>query len=164
MTSAWCFKDTLSKETQNFLISKICFLWLVYILTPPNSTHFYLISSILPFNTKTTKKFPVEKKTTENLSMYSVSWRITLGEFISPHQRAEIFIYDSKYYWRLVILWALDTCDFILEQSLRRRAHRKQKRRLPMGMPFTKEGECRSLSPKPTCINKEKDIPGLPEF
>ena len=43
------------------------------------------------------------------------------------------------------------------------RAHRKQKRSLTMGMPFHKEGECRSVSAKPTGIKEEKDIPRLPE-
>ena len=42
-------------------------------------------------------------------------------------------------------------------------AHRKQKRRLTMGMSFHKEGERRSISAKPTGIKKEKDIPRLPE-
>ena len=71
MTSAWYFKEPLRNETQNFLISKLCFPWLVYTLTPSNSTHYYLISSNLPFTTETTKKFPAEKKTTENLHMKS---------------------------------------------------------------------------------------------
>ena len=34
---------------------------------------------------------------------------------------------------------------------------------LNMGMTFHKEGECRSISAKPTSIQKEKDIPKLPE-
>ena len=71
MTSAWYFKELLRNETQIFLISKLCFPWLFYTLTPSNSTHYYLISSNLPFTTETTKKFPAEKKTTENLHMKS---------------------------------------------------------------------------------------------
>ena len=43
------------------------------------------------------------------------------------------------------------------------RGHRKQKRKLTMGMSFHKEGECRSISAKPTCKKAEKDIPRLPE-
>ena len=86
-----------------------------------------------------------------------------VGEFISPHQQAEIIIYDSNYYWWLVILWTLDTCDFNVEQSSMSRAHRHQNRRLTMGMSFHKEGECRSISAKPTSTQKEKDIPRLPE-
>ena len=35
---------------------------------------------------------------------------------------------------------------------------------LTMGMSFHKEGECRSIPAKPTCIKKEKDIPRLPEI
>ena len=35
--------------------------------------------------------------------------------------------------------------------------------KLTMGMSFHKEGECRSIPAEPTCIKKEKDIPGLPE-
>ena len=56
-----------------------------------------------------------------------------------------------------------NTCDFYVEQSSMRKVHRKQKRRLTMGMSFHKEGECRSISAKPTGIKKEKDIPRLPE-
>ena len=163
MTSAWYFKEPLKNETKNFLISKLCFSWLVHILTPSNSTHYYLISSKLPFTTETTKKFPAEKKSTENLRMYSVTWQSTFGEFISPHQRAEIFTYDSKYYSRLVILWTLDTCDFYVELSTMSRAHRKQKKRLIMGMSFHREGECLRIAAKPAGIKKEKDIPRLPE-
>ena len=44
------------------------------------------------------------------------------------------------------------------------RGHRKQKRKLTMGMLFHKEGECRSISAKPTCIKKEKDIPNCLKF
>ena len=67
MKSAWYFKEPLRNQTQNFLISKLCFPWLGYTLTPSNSTHYYLTSSNLLFTTKTTKKFPAEQKTTENL-------------------------------------------------------------------------------------------------
>ena len=35
---------------------------------------------------------------------------------------------------------------------------------LTMGMSFHKEGECRSITAKPTYIKKEKDIPRLPEI
>ena len=42
----------------------------------------------LPFNTETTKKFSAEKKTTENLRVYSVTWQSTLGEFVNSHQLA----------------------------------------------------------------------------
>ena len=109
MTSAWYFLEPLRNETQNFLISKLCFPWLVYTLTPSNSTHYYLTSAKLPFNTETTKKFPPEKKTNENLRTYSVTWQSTLGEYICRHQRAQFFIHDSNNYWRLVILWILVT-------------------------------------------------------
>ena len=78
MTSAWYFLEPLRNETQNFLISKLCFPWLVYTLTPSNSTHYYLTSAKLPFNTETTKKLPPEKKTTENLRTYSVTWKVLL--------------------------------------------------------------------------------------
>ena len=67
MTSGWYFKDTLRNYTKSFLISKLCFLWLVYTVTPSDSTDHYLTSSNLPFTTKITKKFPAERKTTENL-------------------------------------------------------------------------------------------------
>ena len=67
MTSAWYFKEPLRNETKRFLIPKLCFPWLVYTVTPSNSTHYYLTSSVLSFITKTTKKFPAEEKTTENL-------------------------------------------------------------------------------------------------
>ena len=43
------------------------------------------------------------------------------------------------------------------------RGHRKQKSGLTMGMSFHKEGECRSISAKPTSIKKGKDILKLPE-
>ena len=164
MTSAWYFKEPLRNETKSFIIiSKFCSLWLVYTVTPSNSTHYYLTSSISPFNTETTKNFPAEEKTTENLRMYSVTWQSTLGEFVTSHRREYFFIYDSNWYRRLLILWTLDNCDFYLEQSSMSRGHRKQKRRSTMGMSFHKEGECRSISAKPTCINKGKDIPKLPE-
>ena len=87
MTSAWYFKKPLRNETKNSLFSKLCFLWLVYAVTPSNSTHYYLTSSILPFNTETTKKLPAENKTTENLRMYSITWQSTLGEFVNSHRR-----------------------------------------------------------------------------
>ena len=35
---------------------------------------------------------------------------------------------------------------------------------LTMRMSFHKEGECRSITAKPTYIKKEKDIPRLPEI
>ena len=69
----------------------------------------------------------------------------------------------SNYYWWLVILWTLDNFDFYVEQSTMSRAHRIQNRRLTMGRSFHKEGECRNISAKPTSIQKEKDIPRLPE-
>ena len=119
MKSAWYFKEPLRNETQNFLISKLCFPWVVYTLTPSNSTHYYLISSNSPFSTGNTKKIPAEKKTTEKLRMYSVTWQSTLDEFVNSHHRALFFIYDSKFYRRLVILWTLDTCDCYGEQSSR---------------------------------------------
>ena len=140
MTSAWHFKDTLRNETKNFLISIPCSPWLIYTLTPSNFTHYYLILSKLPFNTETIKKFRAEKKTTETLRIYTVTWQSTFGEFISPHQRTEIFLYDSIYYWRLVILWTLGTCVFYVEQSSMSRVLRKQKRRWTMGMSFDKRG------------------------
>ena len=88
MTSAWYFKEPLRNETEKFLILKLCFPWLVYILTPSIFFHYYLSSSNLPFNTETTKKFPAEKKPTENLRTSSVTWQSTLGEFVNSHQRA----------------------------------------------------------------------------
>ena len=163
MTSAWYFKEPLRNETKSFLISKFCFPWLVYTLTPSNFTHYYLTSSNLPFNTETTEKFPAEKNTTENLRLYSVPWQSTLGEFVNSHRREYFFIYDSNWYRRLVILWTLDNCDFYVQQSSMSRAHRKQKRRITMGLSFHKEGECRSIPAKPTGIKKEKDIPRMPE-
>ena len=72
MTSGWYFEEPLRNQTENFLISKLCFPWLVYTLTPWNSTHYYLTSSISPFSTETKKKFSAESETTENLRMYSV--------------------------------------------------------------------------------------------
>ena len=72
--------------------------------------------------------------------MYSVTWPSTLGEFISSDQWAWTFTYDSNSHWWLVILWALENCDFCVEQSTRGREHRKQKRRLTMGMFFHKRG------------------------
>ena len=87
MTSAWYFMEPLRNETKSLLISKFCFPWLVYTLTPLNSTHYYLTSSILPLSTETTKKILAEKKTTENLRMYSVTWQSTLGEFVNSHRR-----------------------------------------------------------------------------
>ena len=87
--SAWYSKDTLRNETKKFVISKLCFPWLVYTVTPSNSTQYYLTSSNLAFNTENKKKFPAEKKTTEYLGMFSVIWQSTLGEVISSHQRAQ---------------------------------------------------------------------------
>ena len=75
MTPAWYFKDRLSNKTKSFLISKLCFPWLVYAVTPSFSTHYYLTPANLPFLTETTKKFPPEKRTTENLRKYSVTWQ-----------------------------------------------------------------------------------------
>ena len=49
MTSAWYFKEPLRNETKSFLNAKFCFPWLVYTVTPSNSTHYYITSSILPF-------------------------------------------------------------------------------------------------------------------
>ena len=86
-SSAWYFKEPLRNETKRFLIPKLCFPWLVHTVTPSNSTHYYLTSSNLPFNTETTKKLPAERKTTENLRMYSVTWQSTLGEFVNSHRR-----------------------------------------------------------------------------
>ena len=159
MTSAWYFKEPLRNETKSFLISKFCFPWLVYTLTPSNSTHYCLTSSNLPFNTETTKKFPAEKEITENLRMYSVTWQSTLGEFDNSHRREQFFIYDSNWYQRLVILWTLDNCDFYVQQSSMSGAHRKQKRRITMGVSFHKEGECRSIPAKPMGRKKENNIP-----
>ena len=50
-----------------------------------------------------------------------------------------------------------ENCDFYVEQSSMNRAHRKQKRRLILGMSFHKEGECHSISIKkkrtsPDCL------------
>ena len=75
MTSAWYFKEPLRNETQNFLISKLCFPWLVYTLTPSNPTHYYLISSNLPITTKTTKKFPAWRSGWYELFRYS-QWQM----------------------------------------------------------------------------------------
>ena len=46
MMSEWYFKETLRNETKRFLISKLCVPWPVYIVSPSNSTHYYLTSSI----------------------------------------------------------------------------------------------------------------------
>ena len=62
MTSAWYFKEPLRNETKRFLIPKLCFPWLVFIVKPSISTHYYLTSSILPFNTETKKKFPCRRE------------------------------------------------------------------------------------------------------
>ena len=75
MTSAWYFLEPLRNETRNFLISKLCFPWLVYTLMPSNSTHYYLISSNLPFTTKTTKKFPAWRRGCYELFRYS-QWQM----------------------------------------------------------------------------------------
>ena len=105
------------------------------------------------------------------------SWRETYGEFTyvlrlltkyswwihQPPSASIILHLWFKLLLAIVILWTLDTCDFYVEQSSMSRAHRKQKRRLTMGMSFHKEGECRSIPAKPTGIKKEKDIPRLPE-
>ena len=121
MTSEWYFKDTLRNETKIFLISKLCFCRLIYTLKASNFTHYYLTLSKLPSNLETKQKLPTEKKTTENLRTYSVSWQSTLGEFVNSHQRACFFIYDSNYYWQLVVLWTLNICDFYVEQPPRSR-------------------------------------------
>ena len=105
MTSACYFKEPLRNEIKSFFISKFCFPWHVYTLTPSSFTQDYSPSSKSQFSTETKQKFPAESKTTEDLRLYSVTRQSTFGEFISPHQRAQIFLYDSDYYWRLVILW-----------------------------------------------------------
>ena len=62
MTSAWYFKEPLRNKTKRFLIPKLCFPWLVYTVTHSNSTHYYLTSSNLPFNTETTPEIPSRKE------------------------------------------------------------------------------------------------------
>ena len=57
MTWAWYIKEPLRNKTEIFLISKLCFPWLVSTIKRSSSTHHYLTSSKLPFNTETTKKF-----------------------------------------------------------------------------------------------------------
>ena len=48
---------------------------------------------------ETTKKFPAEKKTTENVRMYSVTSQSSLGEFISFPQRAKFFNSILNSFW-----------------------------------------------------------------
>ena len=166
MTSAWYFKEPLRNGTKNFLISKLCFPWLAYTLTPSNFTQYFLISSNLPFNTETIEKFPAEKKLrriyvcTPWLDIVHLVNSTTLT---SEHKSS---LYSKLWFEKLmaiVILWLLDTCDFYLDQLSMSRAHRRPTRRLTMGMSFHKKGECRSISAKPTSIKKDKDIPGSSE-
>ena len=62
MTSEWFFKDMLRNETKNFLISKLCFPWLVYTLMASNSTHYYLTSSSLFSLRKLRKNSQLKRK------------------------------------------------------------------------------------------------------
>ena len=109
MTSGWYFKEPLRNETENFLISKFCFPWLVYTLTPSNSTHYYLTSSNLPFNTEIAKKFPAESKTTENLHMYSVKDKVLLvnSSALISKQKSSFMIRINTGDWSLCELSTL---------------------------------------------------------
>ena len=157
MTSEWHFKEPLRNETKRFLIPKRCFPWLVYTVTPSNSTHYYLISSILPFNTETTKNFSAEKKTTENLRMYTVKNKVHLvnASALISKQKSSFMIRINTGDWSLCGLSTL----VISMWNNHRWAEQKQKRRLTMGRSSHKEGDCRSIPAKPTSIKKERTSP-----
>ena len=158
MTSAWHFKDTLRTETKDFLISKLGSPWPVYTLTPSNSTHYYLISSKLPFNAETTK-FPGEKKTTENLRMYYVTWQSTLGEIVNSHWREYSFILRFKlvpatgYLVNSGQLWFLSG-TIIDEQSAS-----KTGEGWPCEWPFTKRGSVAVYSRSLRAYRKKRTSP-----
>ena len=140
MTSAWFFKEPLRNETQNFLISKLCFPWLVYTLTPSNFTHFYLTSSISPFSTETTTKFPAESKSTENLRTYSVKDKVLLvnsSALISEH-KTSLMIRTNTGDW-----YSCEFLTFVISMwSSHRWAERIENRKedWPWECPFTKRG------------------------
>ena len=157
MTSAWYFKDTLRTEIKSFLISKLGFPCFFYTLTPSISTHYYLISSKLPFNAQTTK-FPAEKKTTENLRMYSVTWQSTLGEFVKSHRREYFSIYASNWYQRLVILWIWTIVTSIWNNH-RWTERIENRRRLTMGMSFHKKGSVAVYSRSLRAYRKKRTSP-----
>ena len=159
MTSAWYLKEPLRNETNNFLISKLCFPWLVYTLTPSNSTHYYLISSKLPSITETTKKFPAEKKITEFLRMYSVTWQSTLVNLIAlinERKSALMFPFISSD-------WS--TCELstlvISMWNNHRRAERIKERKedWPWECPFTNRGSVAVYSRGLRAYGKKRTSP-----
>ena len=140
MTSGWYFKEPLRNETKNFLISKFCFPWLVFTVTPSNSTHCYLTSSILPFNTETTKNFPAEKKTTENLRMCSVTWQSTLGESstLNGENNSSFTIQIGTGDWLSCEIWT--TVISIWNNHRCAEGIENRKEDWPWECPFTKRG------------------------
>ena len=65
----------------------------MYTVTPSNSSHYYSTLSILPFTTKTTKKFPAEEETTENLRVMP-SPRQT--SYAASHNIEYCFLFDPN--------------------------------------------------------------------
>ena len=72
------FQGTVEERNWKIPHLKTLLSLTIYTLTPSNSTHYYLTSSISLFSTETTKKFPAESKTTDNLRMYSVKDKVLL--------------------------------------------------------------------------------------
>ena len=153
MTSTWHFKDLLRNGTQNFLILNLKSLSCLH----PSSlqiiltiTSLHQIDFSLPFSTETTKKFPAERKTTENLRMYSVT-------LINEHKSSTIFGKNSGS-WSTRHLSTFVISRWNNHRGAERIGNRKEDR--PWESPFTKEGECRSKFAKPTGIKRGEDITG----
>ena len=152
MTWERYLKDRLRNETKNFLISK---LWLVYTVTPSNSTHYYLTSSKLPINTDTAKEFPQEMKATERFRISPSLNKSLFGNFMGFYQQTRIFMYElMPFMW---LATSRQLC-FLWRNFVKSRAHWKQRKNFDHGMSFFKEGECRSILAKPadkSCWRKE---------
>ncbi len=160
MTSAWCFKEPLRNETKSFLISKFCFPWLVYTLTPSNSTHYYLTSAILPF----IQKISQPKRKLQRIYVCTPSLDKVLlvnSSTLIGEKNSSFMIQIGTGDWLSCELW---TIVISIWNNHRWAEGIENKRWLTMRISFYKEGECRSISAKPTSIKKGKDIPKLPEI
>ena len=153
--------EPLRNETKSFLISKICFPWLVYTLTPSNSTHYYLTSSNLPFNTETTKNFPAEKKLrriyvcTPSLDKVLLVNSSTLIGEINSSFMIQIGTGDwlPRELWTIVIsIWNNHRWAEGIEN---------RKEDWPWECPFTKRG---SVAVYPRSLRAYKKGKGIPKF
>ena len=129
----------------------------MYTVTPSNSTHYYLTSSILPFIQRVSQ--PKRKLRTIYVCTPSLDKVLLVNSStLIGEKNSSFMIQIGTGDWLSCELWTI-VISICLEQSSMSRGHRKQKSRLTMGMSFHKEGECRSISAKPTSIKKRKTSP-----